>query len=143
MQAFADPAVLGKPDVQKGGSIKIERMDKPKQGQANSLATQSATSVSTEESLFLQFGGDEKLLALVDTWLANTEHLEAARAHNAKYEDPVECEILKEKFFQYLKFLFGGSKHYIGRPLAEVHKDLGITDERFDEVNRKFVSSVQ
>ena len=37
--------------------------------------------------------------------------------------------VLKEKYVQYIKFLFGGSKYYVGRSLAEVHANLRITNE--------------
>lgn len=42
-----------------------------------------------------------------------------------------------------MKYLFGGQKHYIGRELVDVHKNLGITDEKFDEGCQYFIKSLQ
>ncbi len=52
--------------------------------------------------------------------------------YHAKFQDPYEMELLKEKLCQYFRFLLKGSKFYIGKPMPEVHKDLGITNEVFD-----------
>lgn len=96
-----------------------------------------------EESLYDQFGGDERMSCLVDTWLKSFSHSEMIQEHNSKYADPAEREALKEKYVQYMKFLFGGSNEYMGRALADVHKNLGITDQQFDEANMKFVKTMQ
>lgn len=61
-----------------------------------------------EESLFDQFGGHDKLVILVDTWMKSIAHDEVAKGYDSKYNEPVELELLKEKYLQYLKFLFGG-----------------------------------
>lgn len=36
-----------------------------------------------------------------------------------------------------------GQKFYIGRPMAEVHKNLGITDEVFDKACKVFTDAVR
>ena len=51
--------------------------------------------------------------------------------------------VLKEKYVQYIKFLFGGSKYYVGRSLAEVHANLRITDEQFDDASDAFLAALQ
>ena len=52
-------------------------------------------------------------------------------------------ELLKEKLHQLFKFKLGGSKFYIGRDMAEVHKNLGITDDVFDKACEVFTKSVK
>ena len=56
-------------------------------------------------------------------------HQESLAKFNYKYRENIEMNVLKEKYVQYIKFLFGGSKYYVGRSLAEVHANLRITDE--------------
>ena len=56
-------------------------------------------------------------------------HQESLAKFNDKYRENIEMNVLKEKYVQYIKFLFGGSKYYVGRSLAEVHANLRITDE--------------
>ena len=56
-------------------------------------------------------------------------HQESLAKFNDKYRENIEMNVLKEKYVQYIKFLFGGSKYYVGRSLAEVHANIRITDE--------------
>ena len=56
-------------------------------------------------------------------------HQESLAKFNDKYRENTEMKVLKEKYVQYIKFLFGGSKYYVGRSLAEVHANIRITDE--------------
>ena len=41
-------------------------------------------------------------------------------------------ELLKEKLCAFFKYKLDGARFYIGRPMPEVHKNLGITNEVFD-----------
>ncbi len=52
-------------------------------------------------------------------------------------------EILQEKLCQFFKFKLDGSRFYIGKPMPEVHKNLGITDEVFDNACQIFTNSVK
>ena len=52
-------------------------------------------------------------------------------------------ELLKEKLCQYFRFLLKGSKFYIGKPMPEVHKDLGITNEVFDSAAQIFTDRLK
>ena len=79
---------------------------------------------------------------MVDAWLKSFNHNEMVSEFDSKYADGEEEARLADKYVQYIKFLFGGQKFYIGRSLAEVHKDLGITDEQFDVASRTFVISL-
>ena len=56
-------------------------------------------------------------------------HQESLAKFNDIYRENIEMKVLKEKYVQYIKFLFGGSKYYVGRSLAEVHANIRITDE--------------
>lgn len=51
-------------------------------------------------------------------------------------------ELLKEKLVQFFRFKMDGSRFYIGKPMPEVHENLGITDDVFDKACEVFVTSV-
>ena len=53
--------------------------------------------------------------------------------YHEKFQEPEEMEILKEKLCNYFKFKLDGCKYYIGKPMPDVHRNLGITDEIFDK----------
>ena len=52
-------------------------------------------------------------------------------------------ELLKEKLCAYFKFKLDGARFYIGRPMPDVHKNLGITDEVFDMACAVFLTSLK
>jgi len=52
-------------------------------------------------------------------------------------------ELLKEKLVQFFKFKLDGSRFYIGKPMPEVHKNLGITDAIFDKACDVFTASIK
>jgi len=52
-------------------------------------------------------------------------------------------EILKEKLVQFFKFKLDGCRFYIGKPMPEVHKNLGITDEVFDKACQVFTNALK
>ena len=52
--------------------------------------------------------------------------------YHEKFQDPYEMELLKEKLVQFFRWKMDGSRFYIGKPMPEVHKNLGITDAVFD-----------
>ena len=58
---------------------------------------------------------------------------ESKLPHQYTLVDTDLVNLHKERMYQYFKFLFNGSKHYIGTPLEVIHKDLGISDELFDK----------
>ena len=66
------------------------------------------------------------MASLMELWMKT--HNELIKEHRQVFEDVDELDLLKEKFAQYMKFLFGGQQYYIGRSLADVHRDLGITN---------------
>ena len=83
------------------------------------------------DTLFDQFGGEHKLRVfisdVVDEFMGDSN-----LPHQQIFINLDLVNFHKEKMYHYLKFLFDGSKHYIGTPLEVVHKDMGITDELFD-----------
>lgn len=52
-------------------------------------------------------------------------------------------EILKEKLVQFFKFKLDGCRFYIGKPMPEVHKNLGITDAVFDKACVVFTTALK
>lgn len=52
-------------------------------------------------------------------------------------------EMLKEKLCQFFKYKLDGARFYIGKPMPEVHKNLGITNEVFDSACEVFVASLE
>ena len=63
--------------------------------------------------------------------------------YHEKFQNPEEMELLKEKLCSYFKYKLDGSKFYIGKPMAEVHKNLGISDEVFDKACIVFGDSLK
>ena len=63
--------------------------------------------------------------------------------HHAKFQDPYEMELLKEKLVQFFKWQLDGQKFYIGKSMPEVHKDLGITNEVFDMACEVFTTQLK
>ena len=78
---------------------------------------------------------------LIELWMK--KHGELIKENKPLYDDEKEMVLLKEKFAQYMKFLFGGQKYYIGRSLADTHKDLGVSDDEFDKANDNFIASLK
>lgn len=52
-------------------------------------------------------------------------------------------EMLKAKLCAFFRWKLDGAKHYIGRPMPEVHKNLGISDEVFDMACEVFETSLK
>ena len=61
--------------------------------------------------------------------------------YHSKFKDPIEMEILKEKLVQFFKWKLDGARFYIGKPMPEVHKNLGISNEIFDKACLVFTAS--
>lgn len=59
------------------------------------------------------------------------DNTELACYHD-KFRDPDEMELLKYKLLMFFKWQLDGAPFYIGKPMYEAHKCLGITDEVFD-----------
>lgn len=62
---------------------------------------------------------------IMDAWM---EDEDLSKSHAKFREEPEEMSMLKEKMVTYFKFMLGGIKRYIARPLDEVHSKLGISD---------------
>lgn len=52
-------------------------------------------------------------------------------------------EILQDKLCSYFKYKLDGSRFYIGKTMTEVHKNLGITDDLFDNFCSIFLTSLK
>ena len=63
--------------------------------------------------------------------------------HHKQFQDPYQMELLKEKLCAFFKYKLDGARFYIGRPMPEVHKNLGITDEVFDMACEVFITSLK
>lgn len=96
-----------------------------------------------ELSLFEQFGGDAKMQLFVVDFMEGIMGDSELACYHEKFQQPIEMEILQEKLCQFFKFKLDGSRFYIGKPMPEVHKNLGITDEVFDNACLVFVNSVK
>ena len=93
MSAFSKNAQANAPEEEKKAvfkkddHIKIERVGQPeKQLKIPNLTNE----VSGEESLYDQFGGDEKLKPLVDSWLKSFNHNELVTESEPKYANVEE-----------------------------------------------------
>ena len=80
---------------------------------------------------------------LVDIWMKNCGHQENVQQFDTKYSNAEEMNVLRQRYSKYLKFLFGGEKQYDGRPLAEIHRYVGVKPEQFDEANQQFLLSLR
>ena len=69
-------------------------------------------------------------------------HAELA-CHHKQFRDPDQMEMLKEKLCAYFKFKLDGSRFYIGKSMADVHRNLGITDDLFDKACDVFLASLK
>ena len=63
--------------------------------------------------------------------------------YHQKFQDPEEMEMLKEKLVCYFKYKLDGARFYIGKPMADVHRTLGISDEVFDKACLIFTASLK
>lgn len=63
--------------------------------------------------------------------------------HRDIFVQSEKISLHKEKMYQYFKFKFDGSKRYIGTPIEEVHKNMGITHELFDKAATKMLASLK
>ena len=66
-----------------------------------------------------------------------------AGPHAKIAEDSDAFELLKYKMFQYFKFMTNGTKRYIGKPLDEVHRHMGISEALFDKSKDKVLASMK
>ena len=62
---------------------------------------------------------------------------------HSKFKDPYEMSLLKEKIYQFFKFKFDGSKRYIGEPMEDVHRNMGISDKLFDIAAGKMLTALK
>ena len=84
------------------------------------------------------------MVIFVDDIMAAFMEDEALGQSHAKFkDDPEEMSMLKEKTVTYFKFMLGGIKRYIGRPLDEVHCKLGISDQMFDAAVAKIIDCLK
>ena len=63
--------------------------------------------------------------------------------HHKQFQDAEEMEIIKDKLCAFFKFKLDGSRFYIGRSMTEVHRNLGITNELFDQMLQIFLTSLK
>jgi len=51
--------------------------------------------------------------------------------------------LFKAKLFNFFKWVMGGEKFYIGRPLKEIHWGLRISDELFDKTTTQIIQAAR
>lgn len=103
----------------------------------------SAKVIATDDTatLYDQFGGDPKMSFFVEDFMEGIMGNSELACYHSKFQDPIEMEILKEKLIQFFKWKMDGASHYIGKPMPEVHKNLGISDDMFDKACDVFTAS--
>ena len=94
-------------------------------------------------SLYEQFGGDIKMSLFIEDFMECIMGDSQLACYHQKFQDPEEMEILKEKLCQFFKFQLDGSRFYIGKPMADVHRNLGISDEIFDRCCEVFTACLK
>jgi len=62
--------------------------------------------------------------------------------HHKQFQNAEAMEILKEKLRAFFKWKLDGARYYIGKPMPEVHENLGISDEVFDSACQVFIASL-
>jgi hemoglobin len=85
-------------------------------------------------SVWDRLGGEAGVTKVVEDWAAAAtadEKLDVTRG--GKYlQDEASVKKLKRQLVEQISSLTGGPLKYEGRPMKEVHKGMGITDEQFD-----------
>ena len=84
-------------------------------------------------TLYTQFGGETQIRILVNNWFDISIELQHGLSKKS-----TEYQMRKEKYVQFIKYLLGGQKYYIGGSLMRSHSKHQITDEKFDEVLNGF-----
>ena len=59
----------------------------------------------------------------------------------AHIQDPSRRESLEGKMFHFFKYKMDGTDTYEGRPLKDVHKNFGISNELFDKASSKIMNA--
>lgn len=57
--------------------------------------------------------------------------------------DIEQFALLKYKMFEYFKYITNGQKNYIGRPIDEVHRHMGISETLFDKSKDKILAAMK
>lgn len=106
---------------------------------------EESASVVTDEnaSLYDQLGGDPKMKLFIDYFLDGIMADQELACYHQKFKDPHQMEILKFKLLNFFKWKLDGAPFYIGTPMYEAHKNLGITDEVFDAASAVFTSQLR
>jgi hemoglobin len=85
-------------------------------------------------TLWDRLGGEAGVTKVVEDWAAAAvadDKLDVTRG--GKYlQDDASVKKLKRQLVEQISSLTGGPLKYEGRPMKEVHKGMGITDEQFD-----------
>ena len=97
-----------------------------------------------EPTLFEKFGGDAKVKLFVDEVLTGFIADPGLAGPHAKImADTEQFELLKYKMFEYFKFITDGTKRYIGKPIDEVHRHMGISETLFDKSKDKILAAMK
>ena len=95
-----------------------------------------AENANKEESMFVKFGGDEKVKILVYKIFDAIESIPELAPFSKKRNN----ELLNAKICEYFKYLLGGSKFWFGKSMKEAHKHLKMKEEHFDIFYKLFIT---
>ena len=70
-------------------------------------------------------------------------HPDLKGPHAKIAQESEQLELFKYKMLQYLKFLSGGSKRYLGKSIEEVHRHMGISEALFDKSKDIILSAMK
>ena len=94
-------------------------------------------------SYYEQLGGDNKMAMFVEDFMEGIMADAELACHHKQFQDPDAMEMLKTKLCAFFKWKLDGARFYIGRPMPEVHKNLGISDDIFDKACQVFITSLK
>ena len=95
------------------------------------------------QTYYDQLGGAKTMAMFVEDFMEGIMGDPELACHHKQFQDPDAMEMLKSKLCAFFQWKLDGSKHYIGRPMPEVHKNLGISDEVFDSACEVFCTSLK
>ncbi|HEV8058432.1 MAG TPA: group 1 truncated hemoglobin [Gemmataceae bacterium] len=96
----------------------------------------STIPLNSSSTLWVRLGGESKVKKIVDEWLARAgtdPKVDLYRKGKFKLTD-LELQTTKSRYVDYISGISKGPKSYAaggGRPMASVHKDMGITNAEF------------
>ena len=135
--AFMKPGSVGQAQVVKKAPDRVAAasFEHPNQEAMNEEAS--------AQTFYDQLGGAKTMAMFVEDFMEGIMGDPELACHHKQFQDPDAMEMLKSKLCAFFQWKLDGAKHYIGRPMPEVHKNLGISDEVFDSACEVFCTSLK